>query len=342
MRTLEISREGRTPSQIVIGEGLAVRFEEFVPKCSSLFIITDSDVAVQYADLLTPYNIIILGRGEKDKTLRTVEMIHQRLMEMGADRNSYIVGFGGGITTDVAGFVASTYMRGVGFGFVATSLLAQVDASVGGKNGVNLGGYKNMVGVFNQPDFVLCDLNVLDTLPAREFRAGMAEVIKSAVIDDADLFELLEGVPAEELLANKELLEEVVWRTVSVKARIVAQDEREGGVRRLLNLGHTIAHAIEKSSSHYVHGEAVAVGMVAINRVAVSMEMLSAENAARIDTLLENIGLPTSCEVPADVLKQALRKDKKGVGDSIHIVLPCEIGRCEVQTMTFAEFDALL
>ncbi|MBE6209908.1 MAG: 3-dehydroquinate synthase [Rikenellaceae bacterium] len=342
MKTLEIPREGRTPSQIVIGEGLAQRFEEFVPKCSSLFVVTDSDVAVQYADLLAPYNIIIIGRGEKDKTLHTVEKIHQRLMEMGADRNSYIVGFGGGITTDVTGFVASTYMRGVGFGFVATSLLAQVDASVGGKNGVNLGGYKNMVGVFNQPDFVLCDMDVLDTLPMREFRAGMAEVIKSAVIDDAKLFELLEGVPAEELLANKGLLEEVVWRTVSVKARIVAQDEREGGVRRLLNLGHTIAHAIEKSSSLYVHGEAVAVGMAAINRVAVSLGVLSAENEARIDALLEGVGLPISCDVPVDTLKQALRKDKKGVGDSIHIVLPCEVGRCEVRTMTFEEFDTCL
>ena len=152
----------------------------------------------------------------------------------------------------------------------------------------------------------------------------------------------LTGVDAEELLANKGLLEEVVCRTVSVKARIVAQDEREGGVRRLLNLGHTIAHAIEKSSSLYVHGEAVAVGMAAINRVAVSLGVLSAENEARIDALLDGVGLPTSCDVPVDTLKQALRKDKKGVGDSIHIVLPCEVGRCEVRTMTFEEFDTCL
>ncbi len=342
MRTLEIPREGRTPSRIHIGEGLAARFAEYVPANSSLWVITDSDVAVQYADLLIPYNIIVLGRGEKDKTLQTVEKIHLRLMEEGADRNSYIVGFGGGITTDVAGFVASTYMRGVGFGFVATSLLAQVDASVGGKNGVNLGGYKNMVGVFNQPDFVLCDVDVLDTLSGREFRAGLAEVVKSAVIDDAVLFEMLEGVSAEQLLADKPLLEEVVWRTVNVKARIVAQDEREGGVRRLLNLGHTIAHAIEKSTRGYVHGEAVAVGMTTINRVAKSLGVLSEECAERIDALLDGLGLPTTCDVPNEVLSQALRKDKKGAGKSIHIVLPCRIGQCCVQTMTFEEFDALL
>jgi 3-dehydroquinate synthase len=222
------------------------------------------------------------------------------------------VGFGGGITTVVAGFVASTYMRGVGFGFVATSLLAQVDASVGGKNGVNLGGYKNMVGVFNQPDFVLCDVGVLDTLPEREFRAGLAEVVKSAVIDDVQLFEMLEGASAERLLTDKPLLEQVVWRTVSVKARIVAQDEREGGVRRLLNLGHTVAHAIEKCTREFVHGEAVAVGMVAINRVAESLGVLSGDDARRIDALIQGLGLPVRCDVPTEMLTNALRKDKRG------------------------------
>ena len=342
MKLFKIPREGRTPSHIEIGTGLAARLAEFVPAGRPLFVITDPHLAEAYADLLAPFRTIVIGLGEENKTLATVESIHTQLIEAGADRSCYLVGFGGGIVTDITGFVASTYMRGVGFGFVATSLLAQVDASVGGKNGVNLGGYKNMVGVFNQPDFVLCDVGLLDTLPRREFVAGLAEVVKSAIIDDAELFEMLEGTTVDELLADKSLLTEVVARTVAVKARIVEADEREGGVRRLLNLGHTVAHAIEKCSREFVHGEAVAIGMRYIGEAAVRAGVTDEATVERICALLQGLELPTECDIPMTQLTAALRKDKKGSGASIHIVFPCAIGSCEVQTLPYTTLDELL
>ncbi len=342
MKTIEIPREGRTPSQILIGAGAVAELSELVPAGRPLFVVTDPHLAEAYAELLAPYRKIIIGLGEEHKTLATVEQIHTELIAAGADRGCYLVGFGGGIVTDITGFVGSTYMRGVGFGFVATSLLAQVDASVGGKNGVNVGGYKNMVGVFNQPDFVLCDVALLDTLPRREFVAGLAEVVKSAVIGDAELFEILERTAVDELLANKELLSEVVARTVSVKARIVETDEREGGVRRLLNLGHTLAHAIEKCSRKWVHGEAVAIGTVMIGRAAVRAGVAESGVVERIGRLLERLELPTECDIPTEQLTAALRKDKKGSGDSIHVVWPCGVGNCRIQTLLFTELDELL
>ena len=199
-----------------------------------------------------------------------------------------------------------------------------------------------MVGVFNQPDFVLCDVALLDTLPRREFVAGLAEVVKSAVIDDARLFEMLECTTVEALLGDKSLLTDVVTRTVSVKARIVEADEREGGVRRLLNLGHTVAHAIEKCSRRWVHGEAVAIGMNYIGRAAQRAEASDAQTTERIVALLSRLGLPTECEIPMSELTVALRKDKKGSAGCIHVVFPCAIGRCEVRTMTYSELDSLL
>lgn len=342
MKLFKIPREGRTPSHIEIGTGLAARLAEFVPEGRPLWVVTDPHLAEAYADLLAPFRTIVIGLGEENKTLATVESIHTQLIEAGADRGCYLVGFGGGIVTDITGFVASTYMRGVGFGFVATSLLAQVDASVGGKNGVNLGGYKNMVGVFNQPDFVLCDVGLLDTLPRREFVAGLAEVVKSAIIDDAELFEMLEGTTVDELLADKSLLTEVVARTVAVKARIVEADEREGGVRRLLNLGHTVAHAIEKCSREFVHGEAVAIGMRYIGEAAVRAGVTDEATVERICALLQGLELPTECDIPMTQLTAALRKDKKGSGASIHVVFPCAIGSCEVQTLPYTTLDELL
>ena len=343
MRTIEIPRVGRTPSRIYIGAELAARFADYVPSGARVWVVTDHNLARHYATLLAPYRVITIDTGEEHKTLQTVERICSELTASGADRTSYLVGFGGGIVTDITGFVASTYMRGVaGFGFVATSLLSQVDASVGGKNGVNLGGFKNMIGVFNQPDFVLCDVSVLDTLPEREFRAGLAEVVKSAVIDDAHLFDMLERSSTAELLTDKALLTEVVWRTVGVKARIVAEDEREGGVRRLLNLGHTIGHAIEKCSRRWVHGEAVAVGMSVIGDVAVRLGVCGEECAARVRKLLERMGLPTECDVPKAELCSALRRDKKGAGDGIHLVVPKEIGECKIYDISYSELDRLL
>lgn len=224
-------------------------------------VVTDATVERFFAPLLAPYERLLVGQGEASKTLRTVGELYERLIDLGADRSTFILGVGGGIVTDVAGFVASTYMRGLRFGFVATTLLAQVDASVGGKNGVNVAGYKNMAGCFAQPDFVVCDPAMLCTLPDREFRAGLAEMVKAALIADGDLFAALERSSFAALREAPEQLRDLITAAIRVKADIVGRDERERGERRKLNLGHTLAHAIEKCSDRMNHGEAVAVGI---------------------------------------------------------------------------------
>jgi 3-dehydroquinate synthase len=256
--TIEIKREGRTPSRVIVGDALA-RLSELLPTGRRVVAITDPVVDALYGERIRAHagDVIVVPGGEENKTFATVEAIHRRLIGMGADRRVFILAVGGGIVTDVAGFAASTYLRGVEFGFVATTLLSQVDASVGGKNGVNVGGFKNMAGVFNQPEFVLCDPEVLATLPPREFRAGLAEMIKAGIIADPVLFEILEARSPEDLLASPGILTGAIEAAIRVKAAIVEVDEREAGERRKLNLGHTVAHAIEHLTREYNHGEAV-------------------------------------------------------------------------------------
>lgn len=294
-------------------------------------LVTDAAIQHHYPSLCDRYPTILIGQGEANKTLATVERIHRSLLELGADRRSFLLAVGGGIVTDVAGFAAATYMRGIDFGFVSTTLLGQVDASVGGKNGVNVGGYKNMAGTFTQPRFVVCDPTMLATLPEREFRAGLAEVVKAAVIGDIALFERLEGSSFTELRTNTTLLCEVVRAAIGVKATIVERDERESGDRRLLNLGHTVAHAIEKCSSAMNHGEAVAVGMRFVADYAAQEGLLPPAERNRICGLLERLGFTLASPVAVDVLLAEMEKDKKSAGNHLHLIVPRTIGRCEVQ-----------
>ncbi len=280
---IEIKRENRNPSKVIVGDVLGL-LPEMLPPDRRIVAITDPNVAALYGEAMRACSSeqIVIPTGEEHKTLETVETIYRRLVEIGADRRTYIVGVGGGIVTDITGFAASTYLRGVEFGFVATSLLAQVDASVGGKNGVNVGGFKNMAGVFNQPDFVLCDTGALSTLPPREFRAGLAEMIKAGIIADPALFEILENHSPEELLADSELLTRAIVAAIRVKADIVEADETEKGERRKLNLGHTVAHAIEKLTRDYNHGEAVGVGLAAIADAAKAQAQAVAQKRATL------------------------------------------------------------
>lgn len=334
-RTIEITRR----SNVFVG-----RAEDLLPELlpdGRVIVISDSNIDRCYHRLLSSYEHILIGIGEQSKTFVTVDKVFRALMEIGADRNCFILGIGGGIVTDVAGFVASTYMRGVDFGFVSTTLLGQVDASVGGKNGVNVGGYKNIAGSFNQPHFVVCDISMLSTLPDREFRAGLAEIIKAAIIGDADLFGLLENTAFDRLRKDEELLCRVVESSIRVKAAIVAADERESGVRRKLNLGHTIAHAIEKSVRGVNHGEAVAIGLRYMASVAERMGVLGEEDAKRIASVLDWFGFDTA--LPADMRKllKAIRKDKKRDGDSLHLIVPAAIGDVRDYTFAFGEVEAL-
>ncbi|WP_418990834.1 3-dehydroquinate synthase [Alistipes sp.] len=304
-------------------------------------VITDAAVDRLYRPLLAPYEKVLIGRGESSKTLETVQTLYRRFIELGVDRRTFILAVGGGIVTDVAGFAAATYMRGLRFGFVPTTLLGQVDASVGGKNGVNVDGYKNMAGTFTQPQFVLCDPALLSTLPGREFRAGLAEIVKAAVIADAELFARLEGVMLGALRTDTTLLSEVVAAAIRVKAEIVGRDERERGERRKLNLGHTLAHAIEKCSDRMSHGEAVAVGTALIADAAVEMGVLSPADRDRIVALLGSLGFELRPPVELKRLLKEVEKDKKSEQGVLHVVLPLRIGDCEVRAMTVEEFRGL-
>ena len=320
------------------------RVEELLPDLlpqGRVIVVEDRRLRELYPSLCTEYNTILIDGGEAGKTLQTIEQICRQLINLGADRSTFLLAIGGGITTDVAGFAASIYMRGLKFGFISTTVLGQVDASVGGKNGVNLDGYKNMVGTFTQPQFVICDTHLLKTLSNREFRAGLAELVKSAIIADSALFEELEATTFEALRSDEQLLEHFIAAAVGIKSAIVSRDEREAGERRKLNLGHTLGHAIEKCSSRMNHGEAVAVGMRLIADVGVKLGVLPSTDRDRILRLLENLGFQLMPPAPIVQLLEASTKDKKNKDGDFRIILPFKIGACEVRQMTHQDFFAL-
>ena len=327
-------------SRIYMGNAKQL-LEELLPK-KRVIVISDSNIDRTHHDLLSPYEHILIGQGEQAKSLVTLEDIYRQLIELGADRSVFILGIGGGIVTDIAGFVGATYMRGVEFGFVTTTLLGTVDASVGGKNGVNVGGFKNMVGTFKQPKFVICDVALLHTLSDREFRAGLAEVVKTAILGDEELFKLLESTSFEELRQNEELLNEVIIRSVKVKASVVAEDEREGGRRRILNLGHTVAHAIEKCTSKFSHGEAVAIGLFHITKSALVQKIIAENDAERIFSLIEKFGFCTALPIEHKQMLDAIKGDKKRSGNALHIILPTAIGTVEDRLVEFDKLKSLI
>ena len=306
----------RQQSEIFIGP-LADILSGVLPE-GRVVVVSDSTIDRLYHSVLAQYDTVLIGLGESVKTMQTVEMIYRRFIELGVDRSTFVLAVGGGIVTDVAGFAASTYMRGVKFGFVSTTLLGQVDASVGGKNGVNVDGYKNMAGTFTQPQFVICDPALLRTLPEREFRAGLAEVVKAAIIADADLFGRIERTTSEALRTDTDLLSDAVSAAIRVKADIVERDERESGDRRKLNLGHTLAHAIEKASNRMNHGEAVAVGTALIAGAAVKLGALTQADCDRIVNVLTALLRPDAArggETPAERGRQGQEKRRRHAAD---------------------------
>ena len=307
-----------------------------------IVVITDANIDRLYHDIINKYEHIIIGYGEGIKNLITVQNIYARLMEIGADRSTLLVGIGGGIVTDITGFVATTYMRGLDFGFVATTLLAQVDASVGGKNGVNILNYKNMVGTFAQPSFVISDVAFLRTLPHRELHAGMGEVVKMAIIGDEELFNIIEENISASCYTNIDTMQRIVLDSIRLKADIVDRDECEKGIRRVLNLGHTIAHAIEKCTHKLNHGEAVAVGLSKISHISNAMGILSNEDMQRIDDLLQKIGFSLEIPVPLSDVIREVRHDKKKSNNLLRIVLPERIGSCRIEEMPLGDVEHIL
>lgn len=326
-------------SQILIGESIA-NLHKYLPQ-SNAFIITDENVDRIYRKSFPKLPTFVMPAGEAFKNLSTTAEIYRWLLDHGADRHSFIIGIGGGVVCDLAGFIASTFMRGVSFGFVATTLLAQVDASVGGKNGLDLDGYKNIVGTFNQPKFVICDITMLKTLPQVELSNGLAEVVKHALIDDISKFEYIEKNYKSILALNLEMLEYLVTRSVKIKARIVEVDEREGGLRRVLNLGHTWGHAVEKITG-IPHGQAVSIGLVFSAKLSYNKGMLSEDERDRIVNLLSALGLHIQVKADSAKVLETLQKDKKKIGNGVHYVLMKGIGQVEVVEISFDELKNYL
>lgn len=325
-------------STIYVGERLPNLRRHIPPE--QTVILTDEIVRGLYGHQFPDGPVIEIGLGERHKTLDTVRTIYDQLVVLEADRSTMIVGIGGGIVCDVAGFVASTYMRGIACGFVASTLLAQVDASVGGKNGVNLGGYKNMVGVFNQPRFVICDPEMLKTLPTKERLCGMAEIVKHAVLADDAMFAFLEQNTTDAVALETEVTRRLVLDSVKIKAGIVNADEHEHGERRKLNLGHTFGHAIEKVCG-LAHGEAVSIGMNLAAAISVHKGLLARAEHERLVALLTAMGMPTQPPVPLTELTAVLGLDKKREQAHIHFVLPETIGRAVVVPLRLDEIAAI-
>lgn len=342
MRVVKVPLGDRSYS-ILIGGGLLRRLGTACRKLNlgqRCAVITDRNVARHYGEVVRKHLIvagfncvsIIVPAGETAKSLTTVQRCYDQLAKHRLERKSFIVALGGGVVGDLAGFVAATYLRGIPFVQIPTTLLAQVDSSVGGKVGVNLKAGKNLVGAFHQPRLVLCDLDTLDSLPAREFRAGLAEVIKYGIIRDATLFRQLERDMPKLLKRDAKTLAAVVARCCEIKAEVVGRDETESGLRQILNYGHTIGHAIEKSVGYgqYLHGEAIAIGQVAAANLSASSRRLPVNDVQRIQWLVERAGLPTKLTLNTAQMKKlfaAMRLDKKVSEGQIKFVLAQKIGR---------------
>ncbi len=328
------------PSDIAVGERIG-NLPAYLPSGARCVIVTDNNVKRLHRHRFPPADVITIGTGEKSKTLESGAHIYRELSRLEADRFTFLVAIGGGLVCDVAGFAASTYMRGMPYGFVATSLLAQVDASVGGKNGVNFNGFKNMVGVFNQPRFVICDIDLLGTLPPREIANGLAEIVKHAAICDAGYFDAIEAnVPLIEKL-DPAFLEDLVHTSVVIKSQVVNRDEKEAGERRKLNFGHTFGHAIEKCTG-LAHGEAVSIGMVIAAHFANRYTGFPQPDLERLANLLRRLGLPTDLPAAPTEILQALGKDKKREGDILHFVSLETIGRSVIKPVRLADLSVFL
>jgi len=343
LREIRITLENRE-STVYTGGKLASIRKLTAPENS--VIITDHNILEHYSSLFNDYPVIEIGTGEGIKNLSTVEKIMRRMIELRCTRNTFLIGIGGGIVSDISGFAASIFMRGIRFGFVSTSLLSQVDASVGGKNGVNVDMTKNMAGVFAQPEFVICDHGMLKTLPGEEYINGLAELIKTACLENDGLLEFVMENREKIRSMDMDAVSEAVYRCVRYKAGIVESDEKENGPRRVLNLGHTIGHAFEKVKG-IKHGFAVSAGIgIALD---ISLQEGLADKAAtdEIKSLLQYFGLPAGIKgiISKDNLNDimsAVESDKKRESESVNFVLLEKPGKPLIRSIGFSELSGIL
>ena len=334
----------------IVERGILGRIAHYIPKKSGkIFVVTNEDVWRYYGDQVTrslsdiAHEVLCLPGGEERKRLAHVEAAAEEMMRRGADRSSIVVAVGGGIVTDMAGFLAAIFMRGIPVVQVPTTLLAQVDAAIGGKTGVNLVEGKNLIGSFHQPLAVLVDPDVLSTLPDREYRAGLFEVIKYGVIRSAPLFQLLVECRDAVLAKEPSVVDRMIEECVGIKAEVVSADERESDLRRILNFGHTFGHALEAETAYerYLHGEAVGFGMRAAVHLAKTLGHVDATNAAGILDAVDRYGpIAGLRDIPAERIAARLVKDKKTIQGKVHFVLPRKIG--EVAVVSGVDDSAVL
>jgi len=329
---------------VIIGSGLLRRagreLRRIMPEQTRLFVVTSPTVRRHWGETLekslrqarVSYSILEMNDGETAKRLETVEQLAEKMVAERADRKSWVLAFGGGVVGDSAGFLAAVFLRGLPVVQIPTTLLAQVDASIGGKTGVNLRAGKNLVGAFHQPRAVLVDPELLSTLDEREFRAGLLESLKCGIIRDKKLFDFMREKAAKILGRDRKALERIIIDSVRVKAQVVSADEKESDLRRILNYGHTIGHALEAATgySHFLHGEAVGWGMIAAAAIASDCGFCAPETEEQIVAAVNEYGPlpPVSCG--AEEIVRRLVADKKTVGGAVHFVLPLKIGRVKI------------
>lgn len=315
-------------SEILIG----ARWEsirELLPE-NDVAIVTDHNIQRLYGDKFPDFPVLTIRAGESSKKVEVIEFLAERLIETGIDRGGFLLAIGGGVVCDITGFLSSIYMRGIRCAYVSTTLLSQVDASTGGKNGVNLGSTKNVLGCFKQPEFVICDQVMLQTLPEDEYFSGLAELIKTAVIGDEKLFDIIENNQSGILRRDPNLLSMLISMAVGFKASVVSEDEKESGLRRILNFGHTYGHAIEMYKS-FRHGYAVASGMELAANFSFSRGLISKAEYDRIVSLLKTFKLLRRHDIPDNQITQLVLRDKKKAGNDLYFVFISGIGKAVVE-----------
>ncbi|MEI6091704.1 MAG: 3-dehydroquinate synthase [bacterium] len=308
---------------------------------SADLIITDTNLKNYYNSLFSGKNVYVIPAGEKSKSLKTIEEILSKMLETNCIRDSIILGVGGGVVCDITGFASAIYMRGVRHSFIATSLLAQCDAAIGGKNGVNLNNVKNICGTFKQPENIFMPINMLKTLPGDEMANGMAEVLKTALVVDKELFNAMAEYQGTDWKQDDEFLNYIVFRSALAKSEIVAKDEKDNTLRRILNFGHTFGHAIESTLS-IPHGKAVAWGMVKAFEVSNRMGLIAKNLIAEIISVMDKFELTNEFEYDKDKIKEYFRKDKKRKSDIIQFIALNDIGSAEIIDVHFSQLDEIL
>ena len=356
MKKLQVRLINDSKTDIIIDNGVFNQLSSLLDSISdytNFVIITDQNVYHHYEKLIkqqfknSQYNIIICPDGEKTKSFENLEKIYSDLIKFGCDRNSYLVAFGGGVISDMTGFIAATFMRGIRYINIPTTLLSMVDSSIGGKTGVNLSHGKNLIGSFYHPEMIIIDPELLRTLPIREYYSGMAEVIKYALILDEKLFIKLEN-NINELISvseNSKYLNDIIMNCIKLKIKIVKQDERDSGIRKILNFGHTIGHALESffGYDNIRHGEAVAYGMLYASKLSNSHSNLTEQSLDRINNLIRQLELPELKNIKINQITNFIKNDKKNTTMGLSFILLNNIGSADIsQNINYHDIKAVL